>query len=81
MFLSSMTECKSTNEVARNFNDYMIQAIHRVGPATSVSDRGRTRAPCWYDRECRTKRSRAIAADAGVESPSGRGKLLVACRE
>ena len=76
-----MTECKSTNEVAQNFNDYMIQAIHRVCPVTSVSDRGRTRAPCWYDRECRTMRSRAIAAGARVESPSDRGKLLVACRE
>ena len=40
MFLSSMTERKSTYEVAHNFNDYMIQAIHQICPITSVSGKG-----------------------------------------
>ena len=81
MFLFSMSERSSTNVVAQKFNDYMIQAIHRVCPVTSVSNRGRSRAPYWYDHECRTKRSHAIAAGARVQSASDRGKHLVACRE
>ena len=32
MFLSSMSERKSTNDVAQKFNDYVIQAIHPVCP-------------------------------------------------
>ena len=60
MFLSSMSERMSSNDVAQKFNEYMIQAIHRVCPVTSVSNRGRSRAPYWYDHECRTKRSHAI---------------------
>ena len=35
----------------------------------------------WYDHECRTKRSHAIAAGVRAQSASDRGKHLVACRE
>ena len=49
MFLSSMSERKSTNDVAQKFSDYMIKAIHRVCPIRSMYNRGRSRTPYWCD--------------------------------
>ena len=78
--LSSITDLCDVNVVAEKFDEYISQACEITFDRVSCKHKRKTKAPKWYDAECRAKRALAIKAGERVTTHADKQKQTAACR-
>ena len=77
----ALADRKCTDIVAAAVNSFLEQACRRTFPL-HISQRLRNnRKPCWYDKECRNKRSQAIKAGERVVTVEQKKYFKEKCNE
>ena len=78
--LSSFSDLCDGNVVAEKFDEYISQACERTFDLILCKHKRKTKAPKWYDAECRAKRALAIKAGERFTTHADKQKQTAACR-
>ena len=78
--LSSINDLCDTNIVAEKLDDYISQACKRTFNHVKCKGKYKSKAPKWYDAECKAKRALAIRAGERVTTHIDKERQIAACR-